>query len=612
MNPRVRPSRLFALAFALVLTAPGMLLAQQPKQGTIVVTVALVAEELQVRPVPLFPLEVVRAADTSVRFVLRTGLDGKATQSVPAGEYHVRSVAPARLGGKAYSWSVPVTVAVAKTVTIELTNVNAAVDSSSAQVVTAARQVAPEIEVYNRVKRGVVRVDAGLKHGSGFFVDTLAGLIVTNDHVLAGERSVSIALDTSTRVPAQVIVRDHDADLALLRISPSACPDCPRLRVAKADSAGAVVVPGERVVAVGYPLSQQSTVTSGIVSSVRERAIISDVNINPGNSGGCLLNLAGEVVGVNTFLEQGEHGPGVSGSVLITQLAPLLKRAADTLSTLPLPDFARLPMLSGPSYPLTELRAAADSVPAEGYDEVQEFSAGNFILSFSTPVANFVYFKKHENEVARDRRKREARAGLREEERYSEVSAFRDWIDYVGDLTSPAVSVLVVPKQGETFGSALGRALSAAGGYMPGRAKYVFKGDVQDVEWYKNGEAVNPVVGGRTPQRVYVTDAWVEMKDVAYRGLYIFDTSVFAPDSSGSPPSIVAHIYDLKHPDDHNWVELPGDVVARVWNDFGPYFRRVRPEHGFTPADAPRFKSGLDSLCARMHCDIEEKPRAPF
>jgi len=46
---------------------------------------------------------------------------------------------------------------------------------------------------------------------------------------------------------------------------------------------------------------------------------------------------------------------------------------------------------------------------------------------------------------------------------------------------------------------------------------------------------------------------------------------VFAPDSTGAPPSIVAHIYDLKHPDDRNWEELPGKVVARIWNDFGPY-----------------------------------------
>jgi len=383
--------------------------------------------------------------------------------------------------------------------------------------------------------------------------------------------------------------------------------------MAKPDSTGAIVVSGERIIAVGFPLSQQSSVTSGIVSAVRERAIISDANINHGNSGGPLLNLAGEVVGINTFIDPGGNGPGVSGSILITQLAALLKRAADTLPTLPVPTLTMLPTLSGPAYPLTELRAAAESVPADAYDDLQEYKVGNFILTFSTPVANFVYYKRHENEIAKDRRKREARAGLSEEERYTEVGELRDWIDYVGDLTSPAISIEVVPKQGETFGSALARGLSAAGGYGAGRAKYVFKGDVQDVEWYRNGEPTNPIMGGRTPQRVYVSNAWVEMKDVAYRGLYVFDPTVFAPDSTGAPPSIVAHIYDLKHPDDRNWEELPGELVARIWNDFGPYYMRALPKRGFTPADPLHFKSGLDSLCARKHCDIQEdKPRPPF
>src|SRR2546425_11811693 len=103
--------------------------------------------------------------------------------------------------------------------------------------------------------------------------------------------------------------------------------------MAKPDSTGAIVVSGERIIAVGFPLSQQSSVTSGIVSSVRERAIISDVNINHGNSGGPLLSLPVDVVGVNTFIDRGGSVSGVSGSILISQLAPLIDVGADALST---------------------------------------------------------------------------------------------------------------------------------------------------------------------------------------------------------------------------------------------------------------------------------------
>jgi hypothetical protein len=86
------------------------------------------------------------------------------------------------------------------------------------------------------------------------------------------------------------------------------------------------------------------------------------------------------------------------------------------------------------------------------------------------------------------------------------------------------------------------RGLTALNGQVPGQAKYVFNGDLQDVQLLRNVEVVTPVAGGRTSQRVYVDNAWVVMKDVAYLGLYVFAPEVFAPDSSGAPPSIVAHI----------------------------------------------------------------------
>lgn len=595
-----------AVLALLLAVSPVKIDAQASGQAVVSVTAALVAEELHVRPVPLHQLILLRIGDTSTTVSFRTGLDGKARQAIAPGSYWLRSVAPVELLGKRYRWNVTVTLGRGQVLEVELTNANAIIDSLGTTTQTGVRELAPEMTVYSRLRRGVVLVQAGLGHGTGFFIDTLGGLIVTNDHVVAGERAVSVMIDSVHRLPAQVVTHNHDADLALLRVNALACPSCPRLRLAAPDSTGEIVVPGERVLAVGFPLSQMSTVTSGIVSSVRERAIISDVNINPGNSGGPLLNLAGEVVGVNTFAEQGQIGPGVSGSILITQLLPLLEKASDTLAVLPPPGFRLLPVISGPLFPLVELRAAAESVPADDYDALEEWNAGNFVLTLSTPVANLVFFKKYDDEIAKDRRKREARAGLSGEERYSELSDYRDWRDYVGDLTSPAVKVSVVPRQGETFGSALSRALSASQGYSPGRAKYVFKGDVQDVEWYRNGVPVDPVVGGRAPQRVYVQNSWVEMKDVAYLGLYVFGPNVFAPDSSGSPPSIIAHISDLKHPNDQNYVELPGKVVARIWNDFGPYYRRTG--QSFRAADAHLFKSGLRSFCAQRRCQTSSPP----
>src|SRR6202165_3153769 len=237
-------SRLGFLAFLLVASlVPAA--AQTTRQTTVSVTVSLVAVQLHVSPVPLHQLVLVRIGYTTVTIAFRTGLDGRARRAMAPGSYRLRSVAPVELLGKTYRWDLPVTVDRGQVLEVELTNINAVVDTVKVVRQAAARDVAPEIAVYNQVKRGVVRVEAGLKHGSGFFIDTLGGLIVTNDHVVAGERAVSVVLDTNRRVAAQVVTRDHDADLALLRVSTSACPDCPRLRIARQDSTGAIVVPGE-------------------------------------------------------------------------------------------------------------------------------------------------------------------------------------------------------------------------------------------------------------------------------------------------------------------------------------------------------------------------------
>ena len=541
------------------------------REGVLAVFAALIGEDLEVKPVPLLELELTIPGDSGIVRSFRTGLDGKAEQTVPPGRYLLRTPTPTRFRGLSYRWNLDVRVVAGQRESMELTNANAQVDSS---VAVTERQIAPEIALYERIRRAVVQVRADLGHGTGFFVDTLGGVIVTNDHVVGGRRDVSVVLDSSTRVPAHIIIRNHDADLALLRIHPGVCPDCPRLRLATPDSSGRLVHPGERVIAVGFPLSQQSTVTSGIVSGVRERHLVSDVSINPGNSGGPLLRMDGSVVGVNTFVEQGGSGPGISGALAISHLRPLLTDAADSIEGRAPPDDVRLPLPpQGSGLPAAQLWSLADALEPDIYKRhYVGKNLGNFTLNVTTPVANFVLARAEEREVTKDRRKREARANLGEGERYSDFAGFRDWMDYVGGLTTPVVTLEVAPRQGETFGSALGRAFVAGAAGVATQAKYVFKGDLEHLAVYRDGELVRPLLGGRTPQRVYYEDQWVQMKDVAYRGYYVLDPEVFAPDSTGAPPVIVLEISDLKHPNDRKLFRLDPKLVAQIWNDFAVYY----------------------------------------
>lgn len=563
---------------------------QTDSTGTIEVVAALVGDQLQVKPVPLLELELISQDDTTRHSTFRTGLDGKANYSAPPGFFHLRSVQPTTLAGTSYSWDLTLEVVAGQATHLELTNANA--DSSRA-VFGVGRQLAPEITIYEKVKSGVLRVNAGAVHGSGFLLDTLGGVVVTNAHVVEGGERLSVTIDSVTRVPAKLVVKDHDADLAVIRFDTSACATCARLRLAPPDSSGQSVIPGERVIAVGFPLSQQSSVTAGIVSGVRAHAIISDVNINHGNSGGPLLNMAGEVVGINAFAETDQGGgPGVSGSISTSRLLPLLARATDTISHVLAPEPRHLPMLSGQAFPMRVIRATADSESPDDYKH-STFNHGDFTISIRTPISQFVEYKVQEDAIGRDRRKREQRAGLSEEQRFSAFAPFHDWIEYVGDYTQPAITVEIVPRIGETTGSVLARTFVSP----RLRAKMVFKGDLQDAFFYRNGVPIDPVVGGRSPQEVYEENQWVIMQDVAYRGYYVFRPEIFAPDSTGAPPSIVLRIDDLKHYDRFILFELSPEVVARAWNDFEPYYGSVHADLRFRKADPGLFKSDFSRLC---------------
>jgi serine protease Do len=139
--------------------------------------------------------------------------------------------------------------------------------------------------------------------GSGFIVDA-AGLVVTNNHVIADADEVSVILNDGSTLKAEVIGRDQKTDLALLRVKPTK----PLKAVKFGDSEKLRL--GEWVIAIGNPFSLGGTVTAGIVSA-RNRDIQSgpydnyiqtDAAINRGNSGGPLFNLNGEVIGVNTAI----------------------------------------------------------------------------------------------------------------------------------------------------------------------------------------------------------------------------------------------------------------------------------------------------------------------
>ena len=145
--------------------------------------------------------------------------------------------------------------------------------------------------------------------GSGVIVDS-SGIILTNNHVVAGGGQVTVRLNDGREFKAVDIKTDPKSDLALVRIKGAGT-----LPVAKLGDSSKVDV-GDWVLALGQPFGLEGTVTAGIVSAKgrgigitdREDFIQTDAAINPGNSGGPLVNLEGEVVGVNTAISSSSGG----------------------------------------------------------------------------------------------------------------------------------------------------------------------------------------------------------------------------------------------------------------------------------------------------------------
>ncbi len=140
--------------------------------------------------------------------------------------------------------------------------------------------------------------------GSGVIIDAKRGLVLTNNHVIANADQINVRLNDGRQFAAELVGSDPETDVAVIRIEATGLVGLPS---ANSDEARV----GDFVVAIGNPFGLGQTVTSGIISALArsglgitgyEDLIQTDASINPGNSGGALVNLRGELVGINTAI----------------------------------------------------------------------------------------------------------------------------------------------------------------------------------------------------------------------------------------------------------------------------------------------------------------------
>jgi putative serine protease PepD len=222
------------------------------------------------------------------------------------------------------------------------------VRANSTSTVPVARNGVDASAIYDQARPSVVTITttiAGRRRqaqgeGTGIELDT-SGRILTNNHVVAGSALIQVTLDSGQNYQASVLATDPTNDLAVISISAPANA----LHPAKLGDPSTLRV-GEPVVAIGNPLGYEATLTEGVVSGLDRtfddgqgntlnHLIQSDAAINPGNSGGPLLDPNGEVVGVNTLIDNADGSSAFAGigfSVPINAAQGLIRQAASMKS----------------------------------------------------------------------------------------------------------------------------------------------------------------------------------------------------------------------------------------------------------------------------------------
>lgn len=170
--------------------------------------------------------------------------------------------------------------------------------------------------------------------GSGVIVDAKRGLVLTNNHVIANATQITVTLRDGRQLEAEVVGTDPATDVAVIKIPSN---DLTAVKTTDSDSLRV----GDFVVAIGNPFGLGQTVTSGIVSALSrsglgiegyEDFIQTDASINPGNSGGALVNLRGELAGINTAIisPQGGGNIGIGLAIPINLALQIMEQIMET------------------------------------------------------------------------------------------------------------------------------------------------------------------------------------------------------------------------------------------------------------------------------------------
>ena len=518
-------------------------IAESSITGDLVLKVYIV-DDLKLNPIPLKNFRITRQEDNK-QILVRTDETGKLTVTLSKGDYLIENINPIGFKGQNYQWSQKITIDQNKICELILTDEDA--------IINGIRGVSTEGDIYKRYIGGVVTVESETGRGTGFLVDQ-SGLILTNSHVVENSKRFVVKFGPGQRYPAVKIDTDTEADIAVLWFAIKMNPKAPILQLSNQTNVPLAIV-GEHVCAIGSPLNQEQILTSGIISKISNDVIISDVNINHGNSGGPLLNMKGEVIGLNTYGPAKTSGPGYAGIVPITKAIPVLINAKIRLDSVnqEKPEARELPDVSRIKIPIAAMEEAAKSdLSVFDLDEISDFA-----VYLKTPMISLSQTFANERNLEREHQNKSKDKNME-----IEVTRFKDY-----DKRDAIVSIIVDPKLKKNEQSFFGSLFSGKSNKDEAKkTKYSYVDEFIEMKLFRDGKLIEPVRYVRKIRSVNTENANEKAVDYAYNGQYDYDPLVFEP----SLPLVLK--INTRNLNDKNadWaiIRIDSKTQKKIWDSF--------------------------------------------
>jgi S1-C subfamily serine protease len=405
---------------------------------------------------------------------------------------------------------------------------------------TRKKDIRITASAFRQLQASVLTVWSEFGSGTGFIIDE-AGLVLTSQHVVGSSEYVAVQVDEKRKIPAKLLAADKDADVAILWVNLAAIPDASVSPLADPEQDGPSIVEGERVLTIGSPLQERRTFTTGVASKVDKRSITLDINFNRRDSGDPLFNSAGEAVGITTFLRPDVSGSAVYGVLRIEETFPLIEDARKRMKRTRIPPARFLPVDPTEPFPLDALKTVAT---AKDFDMPRySFDVGEFSVFLLTPSVRY----------------RLATAAQREELKSNPFDELKNWAEYVGSYKS-VLFIYAAPRSAKSFRDSSRTPFSLPANTQP-------KTEFYKMRLFCGAREVEPIQRAKVP---VVSSRSNQSLDTVMTGLYAYSPKAVSADCG----TVKLEIYSQENPAKVPTKELDRKLIARVDEDFSPYYQR--------------------------------------